>query len=505
MALNISRQTIEAEQVASAKSVQTLARAEALVPGAGREAIEVLLSDARASLEPAQAQADRVIVEGTIYCQAAYRQGDAETLRAVAAQARISQIFEMPGVAAGMGAEACAVVEHVETRYENGRMVFYVTLSLSASAIKLTPIEVITAIDGDAAVETRYAEVCSVKTVAASDARQLVREQFPLSAALDARTTLMEWGAARAISAEADLGGVRVKGEIYVEALISSGVEGRPAALIKQTLPFDQLVEVPEWLARDVCAEAALQSLSARVEQGGESEDSTLTIEAEVAIRVDSLARDCVSALSDAYSTTGAQIEAETQSVTACAEYACVSSVESVRGTLLLGENAPGVGTVLAVLARPNVSGWATDGASSIDGVIEVSVLYLPGGASGAASAQAELPFSIKTQGALNDSSIVCLNVLTAEANPLMSDRLDIRLNIEARAKTRFCEDIEIVSGAQYGAAIDKKPGIIIYWPDEADSVWSIGKRYSVPETGVLSALAPAEVPAPGKSVILKI
>ena len=59
MALEISRQTIEIETGVGGGIAQTLARAETLVPGAGREAIEVLLADAMVAIESVEAQTDR--------------------------------------------------------------------------------------------------------------------------------------------------------------------------------------------------------------------------------------------------------------------------------------------------------------------------------------------------------------------------------------------------------------------------------------------------------------
>ena len=46
MALQTQVQTFEAERLVGARSAQALVRAEALVPGAGRDAIEPLLADA---------------------------------------------------------------------------------------------------------------------------------------------------------------------------------------------------------------------------------------------------------------------------------------------------------------------------------------------------------------------------------------------------------------------------------------------------------------------------
>ncbi|MGI6240308.1 MAG: SPOCS domain-containing protein [Christensenellales bacterium] len=504
MALERSTQTIEIETGVGARAAQALVRAEALVPGAGRDAIEVLLTNASVELTAPEAQTDRVVVEGTVRCQAVYRQGDETTLRALAAQAPLSQVFDMPGVSAGLTASANAQVEHVEARYENGHMVFLTTVALASRAHKLTPAEVITSVDGGA-FETEYLELNSVKTSAESAASTLVREEVALPAALDARTALMEWGAATVESYEADLGGIRVKGKAHVESLIASGVEGRPAAAIKYALDYDQLVELPEWLAQDVRASASLDRLETRVEHGGEGEDSTLVIEAEIGVHVRSIGQDSVSALADSYATGGQAVQVARERIRLCTGVEAVKVTEQVKGALLLSENAPGVGSVIAVVVHPNVSGWTTGEDSRIEGVLEANVIYMPGGSDRIASAQSELPFSIRHQGELNDASEVELQVLSAEANALMSDRVELRCALAVNTLTRFVGDATVVQEISEGEPVTKRPGIVLFWPASGDSAWTIGRRYAVPVEDVLAMNGGSSVIEAGRAMVLKI
>ena len=176
MALEITKQTIEVETCAGSASAQTLARAETLVPGAGREAIEVLLAEAEVST------------------QAAYRQGDETAPRALSARTGLSRTFEIEGVEPQMAAEVCARVEHVEAKYENGRMVFLVTVDMAARATGLRSVEVLTGVTGLEDVQQDLREICSEKTAAQTKATALLREEVPLPAAMDARTSLMDWG-----------------------------------------------------------------------------------------------------------------------------------------------------------------------------------------------------------------------------------------------------------------------------------------------------------------------
>ena len=331
MALETSKKTIEVETLIGAQYSQALIRAETLVPGAGREAIEPLLSEASLSVTGADVQTDRVVLDGTAYCQAVYRQGEETTLRALTAQATLSQVIEVSGAAPGMLVRVNAQVEHVESKYENGHMVFLITCGLRAQVLQLRQTELIDAISGVEDIQTVYGELRSCKLAADTDADVLVKGEIALPVALDARTSLMDWGAATIESAEAELGGLRVKGKVMVESLISSGVVGRPAALIKYPLEFDRLMELPDWLMKDAHASVSLGRIQSQVDQKEGGEDALLNVEAEIRIAVQANVCDSVNALEDAYTTSGNALNVEIGELTVCSGVERAEFTESAR------------------------------------------------------------------------------------------------------------------------------------------------------------------------------
>ena len=211
MALETKKQMLEVETLIGAQYSQVLIRAEALVPGAGREAIEPLMAEANVSVSGKDVQTDRIVLDGSVFCQAVYRQGEEATLRALTAQATLSQVVEINGAAPGMLSRVLAQVEHVEAKYENGHMVFLVTCGIQAQVLQLQQIGIIDAISGVDGLQTVYEDICSFKLAADTDADVLVKGEIALPVVLDARTSLMDWGAASIDRAEPDLGGLRVK------------------------------------------------------------------------------------------------------------------------------------------------------------------------------------------------------------------------------------------------------------------------------------------------------
>ena len=499
MALQIKRQTLEVENLIGARTAQVLVRAEALVPGAGRDAIEPLLADATLTINAADLQSDRIVLEGSVQCQAAYRQGEESVVKALAARTSLNHVLEIPGAQPGMLSRVRGEVTHVDAAYENGHMIFQVTCNLTAQALRLSPAEVITSVEGAEGLQTRYRELQSVKLAAEASELALLKDEVSLPAALDARTTLMDWAAVEIDEVAPDLGGVRVKGRVQVETLVASGVTGRPAVVVRYPLALDQLVELPEWLTGDVWAEADVRSLKSAIEPAGEDGDMRLTCEAELRVRVLANATDRVGALTDVYATQGNSLDVDTEDLTLCVAADHIRVNEVTRGTVLIGENAPGVGTVLATQARPVVGEWGTEnGQGRVEGVVEARVLYMPGGSDLPASAEAELPFSLTIPQALNDRSFIDIQVLSAEANALMSDRLELKLNLSVSAETRRRERVEVVEEIEEDEPIRRRPGIAIRWPDPGDTAWTLAKGYAIPVDSVGDV-------EPGKPVVVKV
>lgn len=508
MAISVLKQALEIEELVGSRQGQALLRAEAIVPGAGRDAIETLMSEADLVIGQVDVQEGRVVLEGTAHCQAVYRQGGEASLRSLTAQAQLNHAFELPGAAGDMPCRVAGEVEHVEAKYENGHMVFLVSVGLKLQVWKLTPAEIVTGVEGSPALETESETVRSVRLAAESDVDTLLSETVSLPAALDAQTALMSWGTVVVEGVEPDLGGVRVRGKLNVEALVASGVAGRPVALIKVPLAFERLVEMPDWLVENVYATARLQRLETRVETGEEDDeaDVDMRIEAEVNVSVKAVTASEAAALTDAYATRGPSVQIEMQEITPCVSIERTQASEAFRGTLLLPESAPGAGTVLAVRVRPVVGGWGVDaGRTTIDGVLEATVLYMPGGSDRVASAQSEMPFSLQVQGELDDSSWVTVEALSAEANALMSDRLELRCLLNVAAETRVTKEYRLLSGAQEGEDVKKRPGIVLFWPGSDDDIWSIGKRYNVSVEDVRAMNGGTDVIRQGKALVLKI
>ena len=165
-----------------------------------------------------------------------------------------------------------------------------------------------------------------------------------------------------------------------------------------------------------------------------------------------------------------------------------------------------GVGTGVAVRVRPDIGEWRNEnGKGRIEGLLEATVLYMPGGSDLPAAAQAELPFIIDVPGELTQESWIGLEVVSAEANALMSDRLEMKAMMNICCETRRRARATVVQDAAEGEPVAKRPGIVILWPAEGENAWDIGKRYAIPVGSVTGEGEKKRRIEPGKPVVLRL
>lgn len=482
MALELTRQDFEVEDLVGTRVSQVLLRAETLVPGAGREAIEPLMCDANLFIDTADLQADRVVLDGTAACQAVYRQGSEVILRALTAQAVLNHVLEIPGAEPGMFTRVWGTVDHVDARYENGHMIFLVTCTLRVQVLKLKPVAGITSVEGVNGLETKYQTAHSVKLAAESSEMALLKETVSLPAALDARATLMDWAVAEVEDVSPDLGGMRVKGRVLMQTLVSSGAAGRPAAVVQCPMAFDQLVELPEWLTGNVAAEADIRAVRSQIGLVPGDDSTSLICEAELRIRVLANTVDAPEVLTDIYATEGSALALDTEEIDLCDDVYRTKLTESVRGTMMIDDGAPRVGTVIASQVRPVLGEWqGMGGAGRVEGILEACVLYQSADGDASTVSRAELPFSVDVPIALDENSIITVRPLSVEAGAMMGDRLDLKVRLGVRCETRHRASERLVLDIKESAPLERKPGIVIVWPEAGEDAWSIGRRYAIP------------------------
>lgn len=479
MDFTLTRKAIEAEKRYESGKVQTHLKAEAMVLGAGRENVDVLLSDCRVRITSVEAGNDRVIAEGEAVCQAAYKVGSEASARAANAVAPISCAFDMKGVLSGMNAKVFSEVDEVTAKYENGHMVFDVYLTMSAFVTSLVPVNVIVGCENMGELQTMYEDVKSVKLAAENVGTQVVSQTVNLPAALDARYALMEWATITQLDHQKEPGGVKVTGNVLVETLISTGLPEKPVQLVRYRMPIDRFMEMPEWLTDNVYLDADIVSVKTNVNQAVMGDDATLLMEAEVEIRVNATGEDRTQALTDAFSTGDSRIVCDKKTVDVCLAVSRITMSEPFRSSVLLQDSSGSVGEVCAVKTRAVLGDVISDGARTmVSGIVNAQVVYMTGDGEELKSENQDFPFEISVSCALDEKGRVRVLAVSPEGNALMSDRIEVKCMLALSADKRTDGKITIADGLAEAGENNKIKGVMIVWPNPNDTAWSIAKKY---------------------------
>lgn len=506
MALELKKQTVETESVVCAPKAQLNIQAEAMVSGAGRDAVEILMEDAAANITGTEVQNGRLVLDGVVVCQAAYRQGDGDIIRAVEARAPLQHAFEEDAVGIGMNASMEACVTHVESGYLNGRILFHVTVELSGTVSKISATDVITDIGGVSGVQSATEDVQSVRYGAEAVAQVPVSETLALPQELGTQATLMDFATVTVEKVERDLGGVTVSGRVNAEVMIAGSIPGRPVAMVKYPMAFRQLVEMPEWLTENVQGTAAVNGIRSTLVDTGNSGEMGLRLDADVTVRVRAVQRQEVSCVSNAYAVGDSDLAVEQQPLRYLTKIHADTADEMFRGTLLIPENMSQVGSVLAAHARPAVTDSFTEkGSGVVEGVLEIAVMYMPSGGERPLTVRDELPFRISFAKPIDGGTAVAAEVVSCEASALMADRMEIRCGLRFRFRTMEEKQADVAVAAQQVEAEPRRPGIVMYWPGKDDTLWSVGRRYHVAVEDVKRENGGGETIKAGKALILRI
>lgn len=504
MALELKKQTIETETIVSRLAVQLNLQADAMVSGAGRDAVDILMEDAAAVINGIEVQNGRVSVDGMVVCQAAYRQGDGDIIRAVEARTPLQHVFEDDAVSIGMRACAEPCVTHVESGYLNGRIIFRVTVELNGSVSRISSAEVITEIGGIIGVESDCAEIHSVRYGAEAVAQLPVSETLSLPQELGTQATLMDFATVTIEKAERDLGGITVSGRVNAEVMISGSIPGRPVAMVKYPMAFRQLVEMPEWLTENVQPHAHVNSIRSTLVDTGSGEIG-LRLDANLSLRVRAMQMQDVRCISDAYAVGPVDLAIEQQPVDHLSDIQADTIDDMFRGTLLIPESMPQAGSILASHARPAAVTYMNEnGNSATEGVLEIAVMYMPGGGERPVTVRDELPFRLSFSRPLPENAQLMAEVLSCEASALMSDRIEVRCGLRFHTASCTACHVNAAVSAQPAESKPKRSGIVMYWPDKDDTLWSVGRRYHVPVADVQRETGGTDI-QPGKALILRV
>ena len=484
MELQLIRERIRMEQPLGVGQAEALVTGEVTLPGGLREETHVLVAQASATVERAEAAQGRINVRGRTMFHVLYTQGEPAKVHAIEASADFVQPVELAGVQPRNAAHARLQVNRVEARATGGRLSLRAEVGVQAQAASQEPVEAITAIEGADDVQVRTASQTIMRTVASGSADELLREEIALPEGLGITETLFAEAYPVVEAVTGGLGRVGLSGQVLLEAVHASGLPGRPVVVTRHSIPFAQSVEITGEDGERLSGTAVVRDVAVASQDDGEG----VSMRAEVLLGLEAHAdvEETTDLLQDAYTIRGEDLRLQGETFLCRTGGAVHTAAESGKATLLLPDSAPPVRTVLAAFARPLPDKHEAQGdRTMLTGRLDVTLLYTTDGTEAPVSVRLTEPFSISFPVEVPDDALLSLAVTGAEASPITSDRVELRYILRLQLQGNAVSRIRLLVDGQTTPGGMQTEDIVLCYVQPGETLWDVARRYHTPVESV--------------------
>lgn len=502
MDMRLIKESIQLDQPAARAQGQLTAEGEITLPGGLREEARVLHAGGMAVIDRVECMQERAAVTGKVIFHALYTQGDHTRVNGIEATADFTHMLDMPGLQPRCLCHVEAAVEHVDAAAANGRLSLRGIVGLTGSAVSQAPVDAVTGVHGLEHVESRASEVAVKRTVASGEGEMLLREELALNQ--EVRETLYATAWARVTGVTGGMGRAGVQGEVELEAVHATDEQGRPVIITRHTIPFEHTVELTGENGDALQGRAVVRDVAVASQAGPEGGS---ILRAEVVLGVNAWAdrTERITLLQDAYTTCDEDLRLTTREVLVRTEDHAASAAESGKTMLMLPEGSPAVRGTLCAFASPVLTGREqVGGRLTVEGVMEVSLLYMTDSSDAPVAVFQEEPFRMTFAAQAAPEDQLALRCTEVEVNAITSDRVEMKYIMHLNISGVQTEQALLVTDALPVAAQTPEESIVLYFTQPGESLWDIARRYRVPakELQELNPELEGE-PVPGQGVVV--
>lgn len=476
----VLREELTLQRFVSDGLSQAVVEGEIALPGGLREETRVLLSEAMAVLENASAEAGKVTAEGRVTFHVLYTQGDPTRISALEASADFTHPVEMEGAQPGMIAPVSLMVEHVEAAAQGGRLHLMAILRVHCRVFSDEPMSVVTGVRGAEGLMLRTDTLSGCQTVARGQQDALIRDECELADVLQISDTLY---ATACVTVQDVMGGedkATVSGNIQLEVTHLSHMPQRPLVITRHAIPFEETLALSGEGGDALCVSAVVKDVAVLSQEGSAEGERTLRSEVLLGLSAHATRDKQACLLLDAYTTQGDALELNRQTVQRALSHRQLHTAESGKMTLLT-DGQPPVRTPLRAALRPVITELSSqNGKTAVEGMMEVTLLYMTDDTSVPQSWQTEEPFRLSFAADVAQPESIILSVDNVDVNAITSDRVEVKYILHLDDLDVALSAEPLVTQVSATPAEAPQPGILLYFSQSGESLWDIAKRYRV-------------------------
>ncbi len=442
------------------------AQVESAIPlPTGIRSEKVLLCEPEVRVRETLCTKDGVQVTGLLLLHITV-ETDEQAPAAFDASATFTHELSAPGATTDMTARVSAYAPSCSCRTEEGGLRMAATLLLRADVFDTVHEVCIAGIADAKGLETQGETVRIARRTLLGAHSIRVRETLDAPADL---TFLRAWGTAQVGRAVNGGEGLLLDGTLSVTSLYYDGAGGT----VQRTdaVPFSDAITADQ--NPNPIASVEVQSLSASYDP-----DGALTVEAMLSLSVYGAVEETASVLSDAYDSEGSF--SCTCKTVPCLRYIGERLQSAVlREPLAVPGHLKDITRVLFAAATPSITDTTvTETDAVIDGLLLVSVVCRDDDGR-LCGFKTDVPFSLRSDapGTLLLPRVEVSALEVTGSGRTLSAMIELRYGGEWYSS----EAIRLTTDVTPGAPRDPHEGILLYFPDEGETVFSIGKRFGIP------------------------
>jgi len=523
MPVDLVKEYIKLNRVVLMTESQSVFESDILVPDIKPDIAELLVIDAFPTVESVENYKDKLTINVRVLYKILYKcEGGGNNIRSINSTARYSTSVNADGLYNDSLTKVKCDVEHVDYTVLNERKInVKVIIKFKIKIINTVEQGLACDIESSSPVEIKK-ENYTISSCVFSAAEYIeVNEKLSLPGVKSSIEEILRSDAVllgKSVRIVDDK--ILIKGDLNITTLYIAQDQAGSLQFVENTIPFSKTIDADFAglaLSEDnhlLEADVMLKSFDIAVSEDSDGENRCLDVEALITADILCYENKTIALLDDAFALkSNLKIKREK-----CGIFQHMGEVQNqfvLKEILRKPDFLPEIGEIICVTCKPGVTGWnVEDGRITVEGFVTNSILYLSNNPDNPVTCfSSDIPFKHVFERRDLDESIK-INIKTdvehLNFSIISTEEVETRIVINATASLVKINEIPIIASIEEEAldieTLRKRPGLVLYFVREGDSLWSIAKKYLTTEEMIksINGLDDNAVLYPGQKLIIQ-
>lgn len=517
MALELTKELININQIIGGDFSQTLVEGDIIVPDVKPDIARILQVDGIVVINNKEVQQDKVLVSGNVNFKILYApEGTDKAVKSINASSSFTHSVDVKSARPNMKARIESDIEHIEFTTLNSRKInVKAVVSIDCNVENMVSLDMITNIAGEGDVQVRKKSIKTYSIVAESDNPFIVRDDLEIPAGKPSIKDILKIDTkvtGRDVKVINDK--VVVKGELNVCTLYVGEMDNDSIQFMEHEIPFTEIFDVEE-VREDMYCDLVydIKDVYFNVQEDSDGDTRVLSIEATMNAFTRVSQEVFVDVVVDSYSPEGdISLDKKTFNIDEIIDDS--RSQTTIKQIIDLPADVPNIAQIYNVITKPYVTeSLVEDNRVVVEGVIDTYILYLADSEENPVySFKQEIPFKhiIDVKDAVPDMTCdVKAEVTHCSYSMNAASEIEVRCIIGVESKVIKTTRVELITHAEISPfsvdSINSCPSITIYFVQKGDTLWDIAKHYHITmeEITKVNEIQENDVLPPGKQLLI--